>query len=210
MEWNKATDTFKPTRPAPLPEVMINMKLDKHSHQKYGSSIPPNNRWQQVFAVADTGCQTCTAGMNLVNKLNCNESTLINTRHKIIGITDANLDIRKALMVDISHHNKTTKQMIHISSNTTGLYLSETALKELNLIDKEFPHHITRNCAGATTKTKDTCTCPKRTSPPKPPTCLPFQPLPENIQKLRTWLLKAFASSAFNICPHQPLHTRKI
>ena len=34
---------------------------------------------------------------------------------------------------------------------------------------------------------------------------LPFEPVPENIDLMKEWLLKTFASSTFNTCPHQPL-----
>ena len=36
---------------------------------------------------------------------------------------------------------------------------------------------------------------------------IPFKPIPTNKHKHQQWLLEYFRSSAFNICPHQPLQT---
>ena len=38
--------------------------------------------------------------------------------------------------------------MVHISTNVKGLYLSQTALKELNIIDKSFPHPPSQSCTA--------------------------------------------------------------
>ena len=53
--------------------------------------------------------------------------------------------------------------------------------------------------------TTDTCQCPQRSSVPAKPSALPFEPTEENNGRMRDWLLKFFASSTFNTCPHRPL-----
>ena len=57
----------------------------------------------------------------------------------------------------------------------------------------------------ATAPTSSTCTCPRRELPPTVPTTLPFPPVPENRERSKDWILKHYASSAFNQCEHQPL-----
>ena len=37
------------------------------------------------------------------------------------------------------------------------------------------------------------------------PDVLPFEPVPKNIDLMKEWLFKTFASFPFNTCPHQPL-----
>ena len=49
------------------------------------------------------------------------------------------------------------------------------------------------------------CNCPKRESVPPRPNSLPFEPIPENNEKMREWLLDRFSTSTFNTCPHSPL-----
>ena len=49
------------------------------------------------------------------------------------------------------------------------------------------------------------CGCLKRQPAPPPPSSPPFPILPENVGKIRDWILEYYAASSFNICPHQPL-----
>ena len=49
------------------------------------------------------------------------------------------------------------------------------------------------------------CGCLKRTPPPPPPTHPPFALVPQNVHAIESWILDTYASSAFNVCTHQPL-----
>ena len=74
------------------------------------------------------------------------------------------------------------------------------------------PHHLSVNATrslndGCTTPNPDdaTCSCPQRAvTPPRPP-ALPFPCIPDNIAKMKAWLLQRYASSTFNTCPHRAL-----
>ena len=111
----------------------------------------------------------------------------------------------------------------------SGFYLSFDAMRSLQIVDEKFPviggcakrysvplntkpngNSNTNRCTAAINHNTDTtviqdCTCPKRSSVPPRPTKLPFDPAPENVGRMKEWLLKRFASSTFNTCPHQPL-----
>merc|ERR1711942_489898 len=56
---------------------------------------------------------------------------------------------------------------------------------------------------------RGTCECPKRSAPPERPKELPLEPSVKNIPGMKAWLLKTYAASAFNRCPHQPLPAMK-
>ena len=49
------------------------------------------------------------------------------------------------------------------------------------------------------------CGCPIRTLPPPIPETLPFNLETANPRLIEEWILKHFASSAFNCCEHQAL-----
>ncbi len=155
-----------------------------------------------VIATADSGCQTCTAGPEILTKLKCPYTYLIKTKHRIVGITDAPLDIIGTIFLQISIGDRTTKQMVYISQNCCGFYLSQTAMKDLRIVNESFPNNHT-----SAASTSGTCTCSKRTATPARPTQIPFKPTADNIPKLKQWLFNAFGSSSFNQCPHQPLPT---
>ena len=45
--------------------------------------------------------------------------------------------------------------------------------------------------------------CPLRPATPKRPSVIPFEPIPENREKLEKWLQEAFESLSFNACSYQ-------
>ncbi len=122
-----------------------------------------------------------------------------------------------SVMVRFEIGNMNTRQMVHISQKTRGLYLSETALKELGVIHRDFPDQIAdpfpcMACAGPSSESS-CCTddgaeeCMERTATPPRPKCIPYEPTVENLEKLERWLLEYFASSGFNTCTHSPLQS---
>ena len=142
MEWYGKD--FVPRRPAYSPYINVEATMMQAAHTKLGV------RWQRktrgafqphrTKGLADTGCQTCSGGLDFLEEINCPVSYLVNTSHRINGITQDGLDIIGSVLVRFTIGNRTTRQMVHISKNTRGLYLSETALKDLGVISREFPH----------------------------------------------------------------------
>ena len=49
------------------------------------------------------------------------------------------------------------------------------------------------------------CGCLKRTLPPAESTSPPFEIMPDNVGRVKAWLMEEYASSTFNTCEHQPL-----
>ncbi len=49
------------------------------------------------------------------------------------------------------------------------------------------------------------CGCLLRQPPPDRPPALPFTPTEDNVDRLEKWIISHYASSAFNVCEHQPL-----
>ena len=204
LQWQEESAAFAPKPPAAPPIIAIDVHILDDVHKQLGKVYQPrhsNNSIQCIKAIADTGCQTCTAGKDLLKALKCPQEYLISTKHQIVGITDTSLKVLGALMLSISFRGRTTQQMVYISNNTSGFYLSETALKDLNVVHSKFPH------ASKAAASTGTCECAQRGSPPKRPDKLPFPPTEDNVARLEQWLLASFGSSAFNTCTHQPLQS---
>ena len=74
-----------------------------------------------------------------MEKIGCPVTCLVPTSHRIVGITESHLDISGSVFLQIEVAGKVTRQMIHVSKNTSGLYLKETAMQALGLVSDEFP-----------------------------------------------------------------------
>ena len=58
---------------------------------------------------------------------------------------------------------------------------------------------------GTVSHTHSDCGCLTRTRPPPRPSSIPFEPIPDNREKLEHWIKNRHASSATNKCEHSPL-----
>ncbi len=219
MEWDG--ETFVPRTPAPSPIITVEATLMEAAHKKCGVDWKGSRR--EIFAtkrskgLADTGCQTSTAGTDFLDQIKCPISYLVPTSHRINGITSAGLGIIGSVLVRFQIGEQVTRQMVHVSKNIRGLYLSETALVELGVIHRDFPDQVSDNCAcvscvgtayvASCCKDEGAEECMERTKAPDRPETIPFDPIPENLEKLKEWFLERFASSAFNTCTHSPLQS---
>ena len=112
---------------------------------------------KNIDSIADTGCQTCTGGEDILANLQCPSAYLVPTSHRIMGINASNLGLVGAVMLRLEYAGKVTRQMVHISKNVRGLYLSKAACRELGLIESNFPHVIESIGLAAATSENGPC-----------------------------------------------------
>ena len=97
----------------------------------------------------------------------------------------------------------------HIDSLKRSLrFHSKPALKCYSDENARLTSHVRALNSGCPQQSNDdasNCTCPQRAAVPLLPTSLPFEPVPQNNEKMKQWLLKRYGSSTFNTCPHRPL-----
>ena len=177
---------------------------------------------------ADTGCQSCLAGVNLLSKLGLPHSALIPVTTQMKGADNAPFNILGALFVELSGKDEygstyVTKQMVYISKNTEAFYLSRSACQDLQIIGREFPKigefsnqtvaagqsHSSEQKTGSYEKIAfelAPCGCPKRTMPP-PIQLPPWKLSDKNREITEQFLLDRYSSSTFNVCTHQILPT---
>ena len=79
-------------------------------------------------------------------------------------------------------------------------------MKDFWLIPQDFPAPPTK-VTGVQQPKKAPCGCLLREESPAHPNKIPIAPNPENHAKLEAWIHNHYAASAFNVCPHEPLHT---
>ena len=207
MEWNAKNDEFEKCLPIPSPMMKVKVSLLSDVHKKFGVNCTDGPTMKEISSIVDTGCQTTTSGIGLLEALRMSENMLVPTKHRIVGITDTSLEIIGSVFIQIQYNGATTKQWF-ILRNTSGLYLSESACKDLKVVHPEFPNSI--GSLSATSRmldeeAVDNCKCIRRTDAPERPDKIPYPATAENKGKLKSWLIKNFETSAFNTCSHQPL-----
>ncbi|XP_057299519.1 uncharacterized protein LOC130630139 [Hydractinia symbiolongicarpus] len=202
-------DKFIEQKPSPQPTVNISISLNSSAHQKLCKSFSLNKlQPTRVSAIADTGAQTCTAGIELLSQLNCSKNALIKTRHRLRAVNNNDISIKGAIIADITVGTSTTTEIVYLCDKVKGFFLSKTALKKLNIVHSTFPEQIATSQLNATDSPDDSVAeggCPRRSPCPPIPDTIPFPATPEYTEQLEVWIKTYFSSSAFNTCKHQKL-----
>lgn len=165
--------------------------------------------------MADTGCQSCLAGTNLLQQMGLCRNQLIPVSMQMTSANNSGIEIVGALPLRISGMSPsgvklTTRQIVYFTPSTKRMFMSKHACSSLGLISSNFP------TIGEALETNDkqpqtsiesahTCQCPKRQMPPPPPKSLPYPATEGNREKLEKFLLDYYKASTFNVCQHQPL-----
>jgi hypothetical protein len=219
MEWIGSDGSFRHRDPRHLPKLQVQLSVLHDAHKNFGREIPATTLRNVhdgviVNSCADTGAQTCASGLEILKVLNVSEKFLIPTSHRIIGVTQSCMDIAGVLLLKIEAEGRISRQVVYVSRNTKGFYLSEQAQIDLGVLPVDYP---IANCfppRSSIVASSDEahvlnptapCGCLARSSTPPRPDQLPFSPTPENRDALEKWLLDYYGASAFNTCQHQQL-----
>ena len=197
--------------PHPIVKLRVSIDASDYSHLRLKhSNMPPTT----LLIVADTGAQSCLMGKRVLDRLGLSTSDLVQVKQRMHAINGENIDFLGALFLRLPGTNPstgrkaTTAAMVYVTESTDLFYLSRQAMKELGIINDSFPVICSTASTGIEahpTSGIAPCGCPVHRHPQGRPGKLPFAPFPENIPKMKEWLLKTFAATAFNKCPHQPL-----
>ena len=170
----------------------------------------------QTEGVADTGCTVLCGGLDMMRKLKIPRSALIGSDITLYAADRRPLTVLGAIPVDITvrgNMNNTARQLLHIVSELSALFISKSCLQELRIISDSFPlpeqlgdtvDALSTTGSRPPPPSAAPCGCPSRTTAPDPPV-LNFPATEENIPKLRDLLVQHYSTSTMNMCSHQPL-----
>ncbi|VDI39664.1 Hypothetical predicted protein [Mytilus galloprovincialis] len=179
-----------------------------------------------ISAMADTGCQSCLAGIKVIHRLGINQTELIPVNMKMHAANNKGITILGATILRISGKDDQgrhveTRQMTYVTDNSDKLFISREACIALRMISDSFPtigeiddtqqtpgtenSHNSTNNIGSVNSLDTTCICPQRKLPPPMPRNLPYPATEDNLEKIKQFLMDYYKSSTFNTCDHQPL-----
>ena len=167
----------------------------------------------KLTAIADTGCQSCLAGMKVIHLLGLCGSDLFPVTLHMHAANNNGIKILGTVVLRFSGQSQSgkileTNQIVYVTSETDKLFLSREACTTLGMITKNFPSVGEMNKedkAAGITQHHVPCDCLPRRKPPPKSTELPFPATEDNREPLQQWLLEYYKSSTFNTCEHQPL-----
>ena len=191
----------------PQPTITLHAKVAVDDYPSVGAKTTLTPGSTMIDCIADTGCQSCLTGTQLLSSLGLCETDLLPVTMAMKAADNGEITILGAIIVHLSGTKnpvRSTKQIVYISNSTDRFFLSRQACLGLGIISANFP--TVGECLATELTNGDTpCSCPPRCKPPPRPTKLPFPATADNRARLQQWLLDYYASSTFNTCEHTPL-----
>ena len=218
----------QPSKPQPF--LTLTIGICREDYSQFGLEPPQSTKTAEVSAMADTGCQSCLAGMNVIQRLGVQESDLILVRTQMHAANNNKITILGAVLLEFSGTASNgdrlfTRQITYVTNSSDKIFLSREGCAKLGMISESFPTigdvltsqqqsnavTTTNNNADAqdTLGPTESVTCtpacrPRKPPPPKPSKC-PFPADEEHLQQIEQFLIHTYRDSTFNTCPHQPL-----
>ncbi|RLJ22719.1 hypothetical protein DJ031_00325, partial [bacterium endosymbiont of Escarpia laminata] len=222
--YNQLSDTWlkQSSKPQPFVKLGVDVLVDDYKLFGFDSLLTRTPRHADILCMADTGCQSCLAGIKAIHRLGINQRELIPVTMKMHAANKRGINIIGTAILRFSGRTSNgvleTRQIVYVTDVDNKVFLSREACVALGMITEQFPKvgEITRHTAAdATSDAPDhlrnnsglitDCNCPKRELPPPPPTQLPCPATDDNCETLRQFLLDYYKGSTFNTCEHQPL-----
>ena len=192
-------------------DLIGHVKYDKTSN-KYTSASPnieqidatltpkfenKGNRSVSTSIFPDSGASICLGGPDHLEILNVPQKDLIPCKKGISAVGGSRLHCLGWLPVEFTVQGHKTTQPLFICENVDRIYFSKEACLAVTILPPSFPNPMysrqdTSQVSGITKESLP------RTNPPEKPNKIPYAPTPENIPKLKKYLLDKFATSTFN------------
>ena len=122
--------------------IRLQATVQWEDYDHFGFPLPQARSF--VSAMADTGCQSCLAGLKVVKSLGISVRDLIPVNIKMQAANNDRIRILGATILRLSGKNtegeeRSTRQMVYVTDNTDKLFLSREACVDLGIIPNTFP-----------------------------------------------------------------------
>ena len=188
--YNNMCDTWIMQASKPQPFVKVNITVNPVDYRDLGFKTSIQQREVKTHVMADTGCQSCLAGIKILHRLGLNRSDLIPVSMRMHAANRNTINILGATVLRFSGKTESgeiieTRQLTYVTDSTDNIFISREACEQLGIISHNFPkigevhtsHASLLNDSVQTSSESSThasCGCLKRVPPPSPPSHLPF------------------------------------
>ena len=221
--YDQLSGTWVNRKSQPQPFIQLTVQAVPEDFHALGFPLRSKSKPVTISAMADTGCQSCLAGIKVIQQLGLHQSDLIPVSMQMHAANNQGIKILGAIAVrltgkDARGNPVETRQLTYVTDNSDKFFISREACADLGVVSNTFPivGETTDITANQNIENDDACmqssesgltapcSCPKRQMPPPRPK-LPFPATEDNKGRLQQFLIDYYKSSTFNTCDHQPL-----
>lgn len=129
--FNKFTKEWLRRRSKPQPYVRLKMSSQREDYDHFGFHLNTPQAWSFISAMADTGCQSCLAGLKVVKKLGLSVRDLIPVDIKMHAANNNNIRILGGTILRLSGKDKKNTPLVQsCTSRTTRTSYSSAGRRE--------------------------------------------------------------------------------
>lgn len=131
-------------RSRPQPTISVGARVCNDDYIHFGKALKSTPQGGSITAVADTGCQSCLIGLNVVHRLGFKKSDLLSVQHKMSAVNKNPIDIIGAVILRLHGPDKDgypleTTQICYVTPVINTMFLSREACVDLGFISSTFP-----------------------------------------------------------------------
>ena len=219
----------------PMDSPILPVTLEIHVHTYTALKLPPpvmsRPHKTKVRSVADSGAQLNIIPVREITAMGIKIDSLLPVSVRVSGASQgSSINIVGGVLLRVkglASKSCSSLQLFYVANNVSRTYLSLSTLKALRVVPVDFPKVgmdedivVAANGQAVSGPARCTntgvvqpgdkpCSCPNRTVPPVSPPKLPCSPTPENVPRIKQYLLDRYSSSSFNCCERQPLPLMK-
>ena len=124
--------------------MKLHVTIDPDDHKALGFKTTMQSSEMKTSAMADTGCQSCLAGLRTIRQLGLDKNDLIPVSMRMHAANNNTIKILGAVVLRFSGksssgHTLETRQLTYITDSTDTIFLSREACEELGMISPNFP-----------------------------------------------------------------------
>ena len=185
--------------------VQLVLSTDSLDYEEFGfDNLGILNKF--IKAIVNSGALCCLWGLADCLAIGFSQSELIPVIQKLNAVSRMHINIYGAVILRTNGVSRNGRKhsfaaIVYVSPHVSGFYLSKVAMIQLQIIPTDIPR-----VSGAASSEFSTgkvaakqavaeCGCPLRTMPPGIPDKLPFTCDPNNVEKMKQWLLQRYSSS---------------
>ena len=120
------------------------MRVQHEDYEQFGFAPQANQQNATVYAMADTGCQSCLVSIDNVRKLGLHKCNLIPVKMRMHAANNDNINILGAAILRFSGQDGSgnvveTRQLVCVTDTSSQLFLCKEACIVLRMITDRFP-----------------------------------------------------------------------
>ena len=142
--YDQLTNTWIKKNSSPQPFISLTVSVSATDYNALGFTLKGKPTKTVLPAMADTGCQSCLAGIKVIHRLGLRRSNLIPVTMSMHAANNEGITILGATVLRFSGNDKhgrplETRQITYVTDNSDKLFVSKEACISLGIIPENFP-----------------------------------------------------------------------